>query len=401
MKRILATTLAIMLMATSSVSALAVDLTDSPATNNGAGDYAIGVNGTYAAGTPAQDVISVDIAWGSMNFTYTDGSAGTWNPETHAYEGATQGTWSTDKAGITVTNHSNVGIDADFSFAAADGVTTTGTFYSQNADNGSYTALSADAQQFSLATAVGTDRASAPSGKLYFGVSGDPISETKSLGTITVKIAKDTKIYTGAALQAALATLGTTGGTITLGTDITLPVYGESGYNGSMFPVGAGKTLVLDLNGYTVTGILVADGNSGSQVVIKNGTIQYQIDTAQSANGGVICMIGTHTQLDDVTVNGTNIPAVANYGEMNITDSTFNGYGLIDDIPVTVYNAGTMTFGGTISIDANGGGANAGASTVVCGVGTYSFDPTACVDAGSYTVTANADGTWTVSVKTA
>lgn len=212
MKKLFATTLAIMLMATSSVSALAVDLTDSPAANNPAGDYAINVDGTYIAGTAAQDVISVDIAWDTMSFAYTDGDAGTWNPETHAYTGATQGAWSTDKAGITVTNHSNVGIDADFSFAAADGVTTTGTFYSQNADNGSFTALSADAQKLALATAVGTERTSAPAGKLYFGVSGDPIGENKSLGTITVKIAKDTKIYTGEALQAALTALATTGG---------------------------------------------------------------------------------------------------------------------------------------------------------------------------------------------
>ena len=194
MKRLFATTLAVLLMTTSSVSALAVDLTDSPATNNGAGDYTIGVNGIINEGDDNEAVISVDILWDSMNFTYTDGSAGTWNPDTHAYEGATQGTWSTDKAGITVANHSDSAVETSFSFAANSGVNVTGTFYTQNADN-SYTALSAEAQQFSLATAVGTDRASAPSGTICFGVSGDPISATQtSLGTITVHVAKSDNI---------------------------------------------------------------------------------------------------------------------------------------------------------------------------------------------------------------
>ena len=64
------------------------------------------VYGTYQESKPAKPVYNVDINWGNMNFTYT-ASSGTWNPETHEYEGATEGTWTSEGNEVTVTNHSN------------------------------------------------------------------------------------------------------------------------------------------------------------------------------------------------------------------------------------------------------------------------------------------------------
>ena len=82
MKKLFAALLAGAMLASMSVTAFA-------ATNDGITPTDITVNVTYTPGAMADEKISVDIAWDAMNFTYTGASQGTWNPETHAYEGAT------------------------------------------------------------------------------------------------------------------------------------------------------------------------------------------------------------------------------------------------------------------------------------------------------------------------
>lgn len=83
----------------------------------------INVSGTYAqTGTPGT-VYKVDIAWGSMEFTYTvNKSNETWNPADHTYtnEGS-DGVWSCESGAdeITITNHSNAAVKAGFSYAPA------------------------------------------------------------------------------------------------------------------------------------------------------------------------------------------------------------------------------------------------------------------------------------------
>lgn len=173
---------------------LSTTLTESPTTISGEGNYDVEIIGTYTAGQASTSVISVDIAWDDMSFTYTGASQGTWLPDEHRYNGAQAGSWSENKPGITLTNHSNVDIKADISFAPNNGVTTTGTFYkSENAAtvNPTYQALTADKQSIALATAVGTDKNNAPKGTFYFGISGDAIDGDKELGTIIVMIAKN------------------------------------------------------------------------------------------------------------------------------------------------------------------------------------------------------------------
>lgn len=163
---------------------------DSPMNGDSGGAYFIGVNGTYTPSGAAGEIVSTDITWDAMSFTYTAGSVGTWNPETHTYTGGTQGSWSANKVGITVTNHSNVGVDVGFTFTPAAGASTIGTFYTRDGDT--YTAITShDDQKLSLRTAVGTEWGNAPVGTFYFGVSGEAINESKTLGTITVKIAKE------------------------------------------------------------------------------------------------------------------------------------------------------------------------------------------------------------------
>src|SRR5699024_659296 len=66
-------------------------------------------------GKPAQ--ISVDITWGDLSFTYSDG---TWNPDTHEYE---NDGWTVDNEGgnsITVDNTGNTGVNVSYAYQNAE-----------------------------------------------------------------------------------------------------------------------------------------------------------------------------------------------------------------------------------------------------------------------------------------
>lgn len=124
-------------------------------------------------------VYSVDITWGDMAFTYT-AEAGIWDPATHKTTDAEGGVWTVDKEGgntITVTNHSNTGVTAAFSYAADTGFEgITGTF-----DNAS----------LNLETAVGTTVEAAPKATAALSLSGALDSSTADntkIGTITVTL---------------------------------------------------------------------------------------------------------------------------------------------------------------------------------------------------------------------
>jgi hypothetical protein len=62
-------------------------------------------------------LVSADIAWTSMSFTYTDGD---WNPAKHDYE---VGDWTPDALDggqITIGNEGNVQITASFTYTPSD-----------------------------------------------------------------------------------------------------------------------------------------------------------------------------------------------------------------------------------------------------------------------------------------
>ena len=144
-------------------------------------DREITVNGSFVPGTAADEIISVDVAWEAMDFTYTGASQGTWNPANHTYEGATEGGWSNNTPAITVTNHSNVAVNATLGFTAnVTGVV--GTFTEASGTEND--------NVLELATAEGTAVADAPTASANFGISGAAIDADKALGTITVTIAK-------------------------------------------------------------------------------------------------------------------------------------------------------------------------------------------------------------------
>ena len=173
------TTLAILLVLALclSVPAFATDATIS----ENAGTDSVDVNGVYVPGTVASKVVSVDLSWGSMSFTYNAASEGEWDEDTHDYVNKTEAEWVCDENAnkITVTNHSNTAIEAQFSFLAQSGADVTGSFTNVSGESIS--------NKINLATAEGTPVDRAPTADAYFNISGS-ISANGALGTITVKV---------------------------------------------------------------------------------------------------------------------------------------------------------------------------------------------------------------------
>lgn len=126
--------------------------------------------------TAAREVVSIDVLWESMDFVYNAGSAqGKWNTETHAYDTITP-TWEKTDSKITVKNHSNKNITANFAFKQAENAPCTGTLSELSV---------------ALDSAVGKDLDETPSGSTVFTISGSiPSTQTEQvdLGTISVTV---------------------------------------------------------------------------------------------------------------------------------------------------------------------------------------------------------------------
>ena len=340
-------------------------LTENPSTGNGKGKYNIEISGTYTPGT-ADEIISVDVAWEAMDFTYTGASQGTWNPVTHTYEGATEGGWSNNTPAITVTNHSNVAVNATLGFTA----NVTGVV-------GTFTEASGTENDniLNLATAEGTEVANAPTATANFGISGAAIDADKTLGTITVTIKTATVVTTFAELQAAV----NNGGTVKLGGDITLEDY---------LNIYAASPLLLDLNGHTITGTNKSVYLMSVTCTIRGGSI-----TVTSTNA--VNNFGDTLTIDQCTISSASGCALYNgSGDATVKNSTLSR---TDNWYVVYAAEGTVSLEGTVDLSGTIKENDGGKVTVL--PGTYNFDPTSYVDTNTYTVTDNGDGTWTVAEK--
>jgi len=187
MRKIFALILAVLMLAALPVSALATAETGD--VNDGAGSVgesmdgsggevkstSINVTGKYVAGEPAADVVSVDVSWGAMEFTYSEASEGSWDPSTHSYQNATPASWTGSGNNIDITNHSNVGITASFTFTKAQGSDITGAF---------------SADTLTLERAEDNSALDSRKASVTFTVTAGKIDGNADLGTITVTIAK-------------------------------------------------------------------------------------------------------------------------------------------------------------------------------------------------------------------
>ena len=172
MKRLTVLLLMVMLVPAMSTTAFAAEGNIKAA----GGSQTIDVSARYIGNATTPTVYSVDLAWDDMSFTYTAAGTQEWNPGNHSYTDNTTASWS-DGMTITVTNHSNAAVSADFTYAASEGFT---------AATGSFTAST-----LSLATAVDTTVAGAPKSTTTFSLSGTlPNTQTTSgkIGTITVTL---------------------------------------------------------------------------------------------------------------------------------------------------------------------------------------------------------------------
>lgn len=173
MKKLTALLLAIMLVAAMPTTVFAASITTAGGSNSA------DVTGSYEAGSATGTVYSVEVSWGSMAFTYTGASTGTWNPDTHAYSGTVSAAWSCAENAnkITVTNHSNKAVAAALTYSQGAGYSgVTGAFNNNS---------------LSLATAVGTKVASAPSASALLTLTGElasSVTEAATIGSVTVSI---------------------------------------------------------------------------------------------------------------------------------------------------------------------------------------------------------------------
>lgn len=154
--------------------------------NHGENSKSTDVKATYVAGSLAGTVYSVDLQWGSMEFTYTGESQGTWNPETHEYDNGIAGGWTwADKANeMVVTNHSNAPVKAKFAYTpVAD----------YDKINGTFKGTDLVSNEATLNAGVENNAKDASKVTSALEISGDLASGTAAktkLGTVTVTISE-------------------------------------------------------------------------------------------------------------------------------------------------------------------------------------------------------------------
>ncbi len=175
MKKVLATILALAMVFSLSVSALAapVELKDAEDPSQSVANPISGsVEVTVNEGVDTGVVYSVTVAWDDTSVVYQKEGKGTWNPSTHDYDNATEDGWTTNNtASVTVTNHSNAAVTATI----ATDVINTGTTYTFSG-NGT----------FDLATAEDTSVAEAPKDTFTITASGTPTAGGTDTFTVTI-----------------------------------------------------------------------------------------------------------------------------------------------------------------------------------------------------------------------
>lgn len=142
-------------------------------------DSSADIKATYQAGKENTDTVySVDVKWGSLEYTYSSGVTKSWDPTTLKYK-ETSGTssWTCQDGAdqITVTNNSNADITASLAYAGTES-NITGTFSNS---------------KIGLKSAEGTNAEEGPSGTTTLSLNGalsDTTAQKKEIGNVTVTI---------------------------------------------------------------------------------------------------------------------------------------------------------------------------------------------------------------------
>lgn len=142
-------------------------------------DESADIKATYQAGKENTDTVySVDVKWGSLEYTYSSGVTKSWDPTTLKYK-ETSGTssWTCQDGAdqITVTNNSNADITASLAYAET-GSNITGTFTNS---------------KIGLKSAEGTNVGKSPSETTTLSLKGalsDTTAVKKEIGNVKVTI---------------------------------------------------------------------------------------------------------------------------------------------------------------------------------------------------------------------
>ena len=399
MKRWFSLALAAALLMGLSTPARAAD-----AENDGTAETKISVAGQYEPGASGAQ-ISVNITWEPMEFTYLDGDP-VWDAEKHEYIGSAKPGWTDETKNITVTNHSDTDIIANFRFDSDTGIV--GAF---------------DQSSLSLPSAVGTAADAAPSGSVKFGIVDGKISESGTLGDITVSIVRSLSTSDPDALLTAMQN----GDCIKMTGDIS---YTATAASPVVPTIGAGKSTVVDLGGHTLN---IIDGvsdpeaeiygiqvDAGGACTLKNGVIKgsdhgnslvpFQCnnstltltDCTLKSFLGIIEGSGYTLNIDhcSLSVSGSNYAfLIRNNCTLNIRDTTiesahtgFFAYWGSENIKITLSGNIRLTGAASTIESSHVDG------FLTCLPGTYNFDPSTYVDTNTYAVS-ESGGIWTVTAK--
>lgn len=167
MKKIIAATLALTLSMSMGNLVYAVE------------DKSADIRATYQAGKENTDTVySVDVKWGSLEYTYSSGVTKSWDPTTLKYnEASGTSSWTCQEGAdqITVTNNSNADITASLAYDETDS-NIAGTFTKS---------------KIGLKSAEGTNVGESPSETTTLSLKGalsDTTAEKKEIGNVTVTI---------------------------------------------------------------------------------------------------------------------------------------------------------------------------------------------------------------------
>lgn len=134
------------------------------------------IKASYQEGnTLTENVYSVDVNWGSLEYTYHPSKTKTWNTETLKYDTKGDPYWGcdNDQNKITVTNHSNAAISAKLEYTQTN-ADVTGSF---------------DQSKINLKSADGTTVDEAPTGTATLTLGGKMAENAESvLGNVKVTI---------------------------------------------------------------------------------------------------------------------------------------------------------------------------------------------------------------------
>lgn len=174
MKKLLAAFLIVLILCATVLPVLA-----GAADANGSSDTLIPVSGIFQENIDTKTIISVDITWDNMEFTYASAVTKTWDPATHTYTQASEGGWSGEARSITLTNHSNAPVNAVFSFETDADVS--GVFTNS---------------QLNLASAENTTISDAPVKTTVFSITGGKITQSRDLGIIRIALSSNSSANT-------------------------------------------------------------------------------------------------------------------------------------------------------------------------------------------------------------